>query len=302
MRPLSTVGIVAVVAAVLAWTPGVGAWGMDVHRLITRRAIDGMPADLKPFYHAKADFIVERAVDPDLWRIVDLATKFGPEEPNHFLDYDNYGEPAPFAGVPREWNAVVQKYGADLANKNGRVPWRAEEIFDKLVTTFVDAGKNPGGFSLDNARYLSAVLAHYVQDAHQPFHGVANYDGQLSNQRGIHSRFETELVLRHRVTLTLAPVKITPVSDIKTFIFDTLLADQALSLKVLAADKKAVEGRELYDDGYFDAFAAAGALAVAEQRVGDAASGVASVWVAAWEKAGKPKLVDAPRAPSRIRR
>ena len=51
------------------------------------------------------------------------------------------------------------------------------------------------------------------------------------------------------------------------------------------------------DDG-----AAAGALAVAEQRFGDAASGVASVWMAAWEKAGKPKLVDTPRGPSRIRR
>mgnify|MGYP003336626588 CR=1 FL=1 len=224
MRPLSKVGIAAVLAAVVAWPSGVAAWGMDVHRLITRRAIDGLPAELKPFYAAKADFIAEHAVDPDLWRIPDLSSKFGPEEPNHFLDYDNYGEPAPFAGVPREWNAVVQKYGADLANKNGRVPWRAEEIFDKLVTTFVDAGKNPGGYSLDNARYLSAVLAHYVEDAHQPFHGVANYDGQLTNQRGIHSRFETELVLRNQAKLKLAPVKISPVADIKTFIFDTLLA------------------------------------------------------------------------------
>ena len=141
MRPLSKVGIAAVLAAVVAWPSGVAAWGMDVHRLITRRAIDGLPAELKPFYAAKADFIAEHAVDPDLWRIPDLSSKFGPEEPNHFLDYDNYGEPAPFAGVPREWNAVVQKYGADLANKNGRVPWRAEEIFDKLVTTFVEIGR-----------------------------------------------------------------------------------------------------------------------------------------------------------------
>ena len=88
----------------------------------------------------------------------------------------------------------------------------------------------------------------------------------------------------------------------KAFINNTLLADQALAVKVLAADTKAAAGREFYDDGYFEAFAAAGALAVAEQRFGDAASGVASVWMAAWEKAGKPKLVDTPRGPSRIRR
>lgn len=302
MTSLSKAGIATVAVAVLTWSSGVGAWGMDVHRLITRRAIDGMPAELKPFYAAKADLIVDHAVDPDLWRIVDLSTKFGPEDPNHFLDFDNFGEPAPFAGVPREWNAVVQKYGVDLANKNGRLPWRTEEIFDKLVTTFVDAGKNPGGFSLENARYLSAVLAHYVEDAHQPFHGVANYDGQLTNQRGIHARFETELVLRHQAKLTLAPVTIVPVSDIKSFIFDALLADQPLAVKVLAADKTATAGRESYDDGYFAAFAAAGALAVAEQRFADSASAVASVWMAAWQKAGKPKLIDAQRPPARIRR
>ena len=149
-----------------------------------------------PFADKRVRQALAMAVDRSA--ITDLVLKTGEIPGYSFVPpgVDNYGEPAPFAGVPREWNAVVQKYGADLANKNGRVPWRAEEIFDKLVTTFVDAGKNPGGYSLDNARYLSAVLAHYVEDAHQPFHGVANYDGQLTNQRGIHSRFETELVLR----------------------------------------------------------------------------------------------------------
>ena len=49
--------------------------------------------------------------------------------------------------------------------------------------------------------------------------------------------------------------------------------------------------------------AKAGALAVAERRVSESASGVASVWVAAWTKAGKPKLpVDTPRTPAKIRK
>ena len=47
----------------------------------------------------------------------------------------------------------------------------------------------------------------------------------------------------------------------------------------------------------------AGALAVAERRYSDSASAVASVWVAAWTKGGKPKLPeDGARTPAKIRK
>ena len=47
--------------------------------------------------------------------------------------------------------------------------------------------------------------------------------------------------------------------------FDVLLASNRLAAGVLEADQKAAEGREFYDDGYFEAFAAE-QLAVLEQR------------------------------------
>lgn len=299
---MKKLAVAAVGVALLALQAGVSAWGMDVHRLITKRAIDGLPAELKPFYAARADFVVEHSADPDLWRLMDLRGDLGNEDPNHFLDFDGFKEPAPFSGVPREWKAVVQKYGAELANKNGRLPWRGEEVFNKLVTAFSDLQRN--AYGADNVRYLSAVMAHYVEDGHQPFHAVESYDGQATNQRGIHSRFETDLVLRNKATLKLTPVVIKPIPDIRTFFFDALLDDQPLVPAILAADKKATEGREFYDDAYFAAFAKNGALAIAEKRFSDSASGVASVWVAAWEKGGKPKLPDdgGPRTPARIRK
>jgi alkylated DNA nucleotide flippase Atl1 len=206
--------------------------------------------------------------------------------------------------VPRDGKAVVQKYGADMANKNGRLPWRADEIYGKLVAAFTDLGKGTAPYAADNARYLSAILAHYVGDAHQPFHAVINYDGQATNQRGIHSRFETELVMRNKDRLTLTPVVITPIPDFRTFMFDTLIDDQPYVAQVLAADKKATEGREFYDDAYYAEFAKNGGLALAEKRFSASASGIASVWVAAWEKAGKPKLPsgDGARTPARIRK
>jgi hypothetical protein len=157
-----------IVALVLILLPvSTRAWGLDVHRLITKRAIAGLPPGLKPFYAARADFISEHAIDPDMWRLVGLKGDLGDEDPNHFLDIDGLDDPRPFKGVPRDWNAYVAKYGVERANRTGRVPWRAEEIYKKLVERFQEAAKNPNGFGGENAAYLSAIISHYIEDALQ---------------------------------------------------------------------------------------------------------------------------------------
>ena len=61
----------AIIAVVIVCLPEpTRAWGLDVHRFITKRAIEGLPAGLKPFYTARASFISEHAVDPDMWRLI----------------------------------------------------------------------------------------------------------------------------------------------------------------------------------------------------------------------------------------
>jgi hypothetical protein len=183
----------------------------------------------------------------------------------------------------------------------GRLPWRAEELYGRLVGAFRDVGKAQN-YAAENAVFLSAVLAHYIEDAHVPFHAVTNYDGQATNQRGIHSRFESQLVMRNQATLKLARVTVHPIPDIKTFVFETLIEGEALVESILGADLAAAKGREFYDDGYFAAFLK-GARPVMERRLGEAASGVASVIVAAWTEAGKPVMPTAtPASPARIRR
>ena len=300
MRRLAAILVLLIVVAAPAST---GAWGLDVHRMITRRAIQGLPPAIRPFFLSRIEFIVERSVDPDLWRIVNLKTERGEEDPNHFLDIDGLDEPRPFTGVPRDWDAYVTRYGAERANRMGRLPWRVEEVYRLLVQRFQEAAKNPNaGYALDNAAYLSAVVAHYVEDAHVPFHGVMNYNGQLTNQVGIHSRFETELPLRNRAVLRLAPVKVRPIPDVKTFIFDQIIEDESLVAAILEADRTSAAGREFYDNVYYASFFK-GSRAVLERRLSEAASGVASVIVAAWTEGGKPALpVKRVTSPARIRR
>ena len=290
----------AILAAIVLSMPlSLGAWGMDIHRRITKRAIEHLPADILPFYRERLEFIAEHSVDPDLWRIVGLKGDRGDEDPNHFLDMDAIDPRPPFKNIPRDYQAYVSQVGAGNAAKWGRLPWRMEEIYNKLVDEFKKIS-GAQAYAGDNVRYLSAVLAHYVEDAHQPFHAVVNYDGQATNQRGIHSRFETALPLRNWSAIAWRPVVVTPIADIKTFAFDTLIKSASLVDGVLAADRAADAGRQVYDDAFFAAFFTT-ARPVLEQRLNDSVDGVASVIVAAWTAAGKPPLGrGAARTPARI--
>jgi alkylated DNA nucleotide flippase Atl1 len=277
-------------------------WGLDVHRTITRRALTGLPAGLRPFFASRSAFIEEHSVDPDLWRVVGLKGERGDEDPNHFLDIDGLDEPRPFKNVPRDWDAYVARYGAERANRMGRLPWRVDEVYQLLVARFRDVAKASPGYAAENVAYLSAVIAHYVEDAHVPFHAVVNYDGQATNQRGIHSRFESELVMRNLARLKLAPVRLRPIPNVKEFVFETLASGEPLVEAILEADRAAIGGREFYDDAYFATFLR-GARPVMEQRLADAAGAVASVITAAWTEAGKPAMpVSRTTTPASIRR
>lgn len=299
MRSLVAVAIVAGFAGATS----VGAWGMDVHRLITEHAIERLPPEIKPFFLSHKAFIAEHSVDPDLWRVMDLKGDRGDEPPNHFLDIDfEEGSTAPFANVPRDYDEYVKKYGVGPTTRYGRLPWRAEEVYNRLVSIMADIGKPNVPYAGENARYLVAVLSHYIEDAHQPLHGALNYDGQMTNQRGIHSRFETQMILRDVTRWKWTPGPIREITDFKAFMFQTIVDSQQLVAPLLAADLKAIEGREFYDDGYFDALVR-GAGPLAERRMNEAATAVASAVYSAWVAAGKPALpADRTAAPARIRR
>lgn len=273
------------------------AWGFDVHRLITQRAISLLPAEIRPFYEKYQAMIVEHAIDPDLWR----SAGFVEEPPRHFVDMDAYGAP-PFNALPHDYNEAVQKYGAEFVTKNGTLPWRAQEISGKLVKAFSDLNRPDPGYAYDDVKFFSAVLSHYVADGHVPFHAALNYDGQLTQQWGIHSRFENQVVLRYLPQLKIDPRPVAPVRDVREAMFKWLTDGYADVAPILAVDRKAVQGREEYDDQYFEQFFA-GTKPVVERRLTAAISDVAAVITGAWEAGGKPALpLDPPRTNRKVRR
>ena len=141
----------------------------------------------------------------------------------------------------------------------------------------------------DDLRYIMAVLAHYIEDAHVPFHGTRNFDGQLTGQRGIHARFERDLVLRNRDDWKWQSVRVSDISNFRAFMFETIIESQQLVAPVLEADRRAASGLTRYDAAYFNDFTD-GAGAIAEKRMNDAVAAVASAVHSAWLKAGRPRL------------
>ena len=281
------------IAAFVATPVSASAWGIEVHKYILARAIPLLPREIRPYFEKYRSSIVEHAGDPDLWRTVGWLE----EPPRHFLDMDAYG-PSPFKEFPHDYDEAVKRYGLEFVQKNGTLPWRAEEIYRKLVEAFTQ--KAP--YSREDIRLFSSVIAHYTADAHQPFHAVLNYDGQLTGQWGVHSRFETELFERYQSQLRLTPGPPFEIANPREFIISALTDSFALVQPILDADKKAVAGREFYDDVYFDRFFAT-TRPTLEKRLSDAITAVASMITAAWVEAGRPAVpVDVLNQPRPVRR
>jgi hypothetical protein len=272
------------------------AWGTAVHQFIMERAIELLPPELKPLFVRFHDELVVRVVDPDVWR-----TAGWDDSPNHFVDFGvpEFG-PFPFAALPREYGAAIEKFGMATMRRDGLLPWREAEEFGNLRRTF-EAFRSDGAFDPSDTILFAAVASHYIQDAHQPFHASNNYDGQLSGQLGIHARFETALFDRFRARMSIQPPPVRPVTNARDTAFEVLFASYQLVQPVLDADKAAAVGKETYDDEYFEKFFSS-VKPIIERRISESIAATAAVIVGAWDAAGRPAVkAERPRKPEKVR-
>lgn len=268
--------------ALLSASPRASAWGAVGHHDINRLAILCLPAELRPLYTANQDWIVQHSIDPDLWREQDHS-----EGPHHFIDLDTWGESA-VVSFPEQYPVACGLYGKAAVDKNGVVPWRIGEYYGKLVRAF----KAGDGRTIVE---ISAWLGHYAADIHVPFHAAANYDGQLTGQKGIHARFESILLERQIRFEDLKPLPAVPLKDPVIAAFDWARTSLRLSREVLRADKMAVGRDSSYGDTYYKAFGVQ-ARPIALRRLQEGARDLASLWLSAWITAGRP----APLSPTNV--
>jgi hypothetical protein len=203
--------------------------------------------------------------------------------------------------LPRDYAAAVAKFGKARIDQNGTLPWRTEEMYGNLRRAFEGYARR-GAFGRFDIVHYAAWLAHYVSDAHVPFHAIVNYDGQLTGQTGIHTRFESFMFERYRDQLTVSPNAMTPIRAPRDFIFERVIEGTQLAPPILEADRAAIGSGDEYDDAYYAAFFKAN-RAVLERRLSESIAAVAAMITGAWEAAGKPGLpLDPPAPPQRRRR
>jgi hypothetical protein len=271
--------------AIVALAPSTAsAWGFAAHRYIMTRAIDLLPTEVKPFFTHYRDEIVVRVIDPDLWRNAGWE-----DDPNHFMDFGvrEFGE-YPFTELPREYGAAIEKFGMATLKRNGLLPWREAEEFGNLRRAF-ESFTRGAEYGPSDVVLFSAAAAHYIQDAHQPFHASNNYDGQLTGNHGIHARFERDLIEKFEPRLTVTPAPPRPITHPRDAAFDALLSSYKLVDAILQADTAALGGRDTYDDRYFEAFFTA-VKPILERRLAESVTATAGIIIGAWEQAGRPAL------------
>jgi hypothetical protein len=158
----------------------------------------------------------------------------------------------------------------------------------------------------DSILFYATDLAHYIQDAHVPLHTTINYDGQLTDQKGLHSLWESVVP-----ELTLdgfdlkAQKKARYIQNKEERIWDAVRRSFSLVPGVLEKEKEASKdftdstkyrwqkrnGRDVRY--YTKEFALAYAKLLdptVNQQATKAANAVADFWYTAWVDAGKPDL------------
>lgn len=156
------------------------SWGFFAHKKINQLAVFTLPPAMAGFYKANINYITESAVNPDRRRYT-----IPEEAPRHFIDLDDYGDSAIYK-LPRYWSDAVIQFGEDSLQLHGIVPWHIYRVYLQLKEAFLM--KDP-----DRILRTSADLGHYIGDAHVPLHTTKNYDGQLTDQLGIHGFWESRL-------------------------------------------------------------------------------------------------------------
>jgi len=175
LKPLFWSGFLLLAGATSAW-----AWGSTGHHYIAQHYAQHLPPGLDGL-QSWAAVVDAHVMDPD-----NRKSSIPSEGPRHFIDIDAYPEFA--AGTLSHDRATLEaEYGATTVTARGVLPWAVGEVTAYLTILFQQG-------DWDSVALETADLCHYVGDGHQPLHCTQNYDGQLSGNNGIHSRYESTML------------------------------------------------------------------------------------------------------------
>lgn len=261
-------------------------WGFFGHKLIAEWSIYAVPNPLFNLYSTNINSLKNYSIAPDQIKNIEPF-----EYCRHYIDMENVDT---IDIINFNIDSCLE---SSRCCNNGILPYIIEEEFNQLITAFKSN-------NINNILFCSGKLSHYVSDLCVPFHTTENYDGQLSNQEGIHALWESYLPERNYNQINLFGIKAEPEHDINSRILlelenahdlvDSILGKHFDCLQELGNNSYGFfERRGKIEKGYsrqfMDCFYSSTKTDIEGQLIKSIAL-TSDLWLTAWIYAGKPNL------------
>ena len=192
-----------------------------------------------------------------------------------------------------------QAFAVDRFSAHGILPYHLAAMQRRLTNAFI-------GKDITAILRLSAEFGHYMGDASVPLHTTRNYNGQFTDQVGIHAFWESrlpELFADADYDFLVGPAEY--IENPEVFFWDLVLDSHLLLDSVLAIEKALrqsfpADRQFCYEErlgvlvrtqcGEFAASYHKRLDGQVEKRMQDAIHAIGSAWFTAWVDAGQPDL------------
>lgn len=266
-----------------------------------------MERTLRPvqWYHAKLIFTQVQMQHGDTIKTWPSILAMKDEYPEHFLYISSQ---VPYRFYEFEWSEEyldsitsesVSFSLQDTMLQHGVVPYQVPLLYRRLVKAMTD-------HETSLILRLAADLGHYIADAHVPLHTTSNYDGQLTDQTGLHAFWESripELFAEKEYDFLVGKAEY--IRDLPAFMWQTVDDSYALVDSVLGIEKRLsqtypADRQYCFEDRLqqtvrvpcpeYAALYQMEMQGMVEKRMQDAILAIGSVWYSAWVDAGQPDL------------
>ncbi len=264
------------------------SWGFYAHKRINHLAVFTLPESMNRLYKRHIRAIESLSVLPDQRRHT-----LDEEAARHYIDLDQY-ELNRIAYLTFEKASLI--YTKDTLEQHGIVPWIIPIMKNRLKYAFLNRD------TLQVIK-LSAELGHYIADAHVPLHTTSNYDGQKTNQVGIHAFWESKIpeMLQMELEDWSAPANYIPDLQKETWNWILQAHTHVKTLLILEAElntrtkpqakymflKKGTILTKTFAPAYVKEYHKLLNRQI-ETQFNEAIQHVGNVWYSAWLEAGQP--------------
>jgi hypothetical protein len=202
-------------------------WGSAGHKKISEHAPASFPYSMTFLKASWTILLSEHASDADIRKGWD------PDEgPKHYIDIDDYPEFLQNGRIPQSYDSVVALHGSSFVLDKGILPWSTITAYDSLRNCFQRLDWSKAGL-------FAADLGHYIADGHMPLHITRNYNGQYTNQTGVHSRYESTMIGKYNTEIIYPDDSVMMIPDVGSAVFSYIYYNYQFVDSVLVADKQA---------------------------------------------------------------